>query len=94
MIVDLEDAVAPERKDAARTQIAESFAALPGDAHGRLLVRVNACDTPWHADDRALVARLAAQGLLAGVVLPKAERATDLAALAAGHRAGRRRCCR
>ena len=82
VIVDLEDAVAPERKDTARTQIAEGFATLPGDAHGRLLVRVNAADTPWHADDRALVARLAAQGLLAGVVLPKAERATDLAALA------------
>ncbi len=82
VIIDLEDAVAPERKDTARTQIAEGFATLPGDAHGRLLVRVNAADTPWHAEDRALVARLAAQGLLAGVVLPKAERATDLAALA------------
>ena len=82
VIVDLEDAVAPDRKDAARTQIAEGFAALPSDAHGRLLVRMNAADTPWHADDRALVARLATQRLLAGVVLPKAERATDLAALA------------
>jgi citrate lyase subunit beta/citryl-CoA lyase len=82
VIVDLEDAVAPDRKDAARTQIAQSFAALPSEAHGRLLVRMNAADTPWHADDRALVARLAVQGLLAGVVLPKAERATDLAALA------------
>lgn len=82
VIVDLEDAVAPDRKGAARTQIAESFAALPNEAHGRLLVRVNACDTPWHADDRVLVARLASQGLLAGVVLPKAELAADLAALA------------
>ena len=82
VIVDLEDAVAPERKDAARTQIAEGFAALPSDADGRMLVRVNAFGTPWHADDRALVARLAAQRLLAGVVLPKAERAADLAALA------------
>lgn len=82
VIVDLEDAVAPDRKDAARTQIAESFAALPSVAHGRLLVRVNAFDTPWHADDRALVSQLAARSLLAGVVLPKAERATDLAALA------------
>ena len=82
VIVDLEDAVAPDRKDTARTQIAEGFATLPSDAHGRLLVRMNAADTPWHADDRALVARLAVQGLLAGVVLPKAERATDLTALA------------
>lgn len=82
VIVDLEDAVAPDRKAAARTQIADSFATLSNEAHGRLLVRVNACDTPWHADDRALVARLAARRLLAGVVLPKAERATDLTALA------------
>lgn len=82
VIVDLEDAVSPDRKDMARTQIADSFSALPGAAHGRLLVRVNACDTPWHAADRALVGRLCAQGLLAGVVLPKAERAADLASLA------------
>lgn len=82
VIVDLEDAVAPERKEAARTQIAQSFAALPSEAHSRLLVRVNAFDTPWYADDRALLSRLAARGLVAGVVLPKAERAVDLAALA------------
>jgi citrate lyase subunit beta/citryl-CoA lyase len=82
VIVDLEDAVASERKDAARAQLAESFAALSGAAHSRLLVRVNACDTPWHAHDLALVGRLAAQGLLAGVMLPKAERAKDLTALA------------
>jgi citrate lyase subunit beta / citryl-CoA lyase len=82
VIVDLEDAVAPDRKNAARTQIADSFVTLPDKAHARLLVRMNACDTPWHADDLALVGRLATQGLLAGVVLPKAERAEDLATLA------------
>ncbi|RYY84974.1 MAG: CoA ester lyase [Comamonadaceae bacterium] len=82
VIVDLEDAVAPAGKEAARAQVESSFAALPGAAHGRLLVRVNACDTPWHAGDRALVARLAAQGRLAGVMLAKAERAADLATLA------------
>ncbi len=82
VIVDLEDAVAPARKDAARAQIADGFAALPPAARDRLLVRVNASDTPWHAEDLALVGRLAAGDRLAGVVLPKAERATDLAALA------------
>jgi citrate lyase subunit beta/citryl-CoA lyase len=82
VIVDLEDAVAPERKAEARTQLDHSVAALPSDAHGRLLVRINACDTPWHADDLALVGRLAARRRLAGVLLPKAERADDLVALA------------
>jgi citrate lyase subunit beta/citryl-CoA lyase len=82
VIVDLEDAVAPERKAEARMQLADSFAALPVGDRRRLLVRVNACGTPWHADDRALMGRLAAQALLAGVVLPKAERADDLQALA------------
>ena len=82
VIVDLEDAVAPGRKDAARAQIADGFAALPPAARDRLLVRVNASDTPWHAEDLALVGRLAAGDRLAGVVLPKAERAADLAALA------------
>ncbi|HSU23064.1 MAG TPA: aldolase/citrate lyase family protein [Variovorax sp.] len=82
VIVDLEDAVAPARKDAARAQIADGFAALPPAARDRLLVRVNASDTPWHAEDLALVGRLAAGDRLAGVVLPKAERVADLAALA------------
>ena len=82
VIVDLEDAVAPERKAEARALIEQSFAGLPAMAHGRLLVRSNASDTAWHAEDRALLGRLAARGLLAGVVLPKAERAADLAALA------------
>jgi len=82
VVVDLEDAVAPERKAIARTQLDHSVAALPSDAHGRLLVRINASGTPWHAEDVALAGRLAAQRRLAGVLLPKAERAGDLAALA------------
>jgi citrate lyase subunit beta/citryl-CoA lyase len=82
VIVDLEDAVAPERKAAAREQLAGSHAALSAAERSRLLVRVNPCGTAWHDEDRALVARLSGQGL-AGVVLPKAERAEELAALAA-----------
>jgi citrate lyase subunit beta/citryl-CoA lyase len=78
VIVDLEDAVAPERKAAARAQLRASFAALAAAERRRLLVRVNACGTPWHDDDRALVGELVAEGLIAGVVLPKAEAAADL----------------
>lgn len=82
VIVDLEDAVAPERKDAAREALAASFATLPEAGWQRLLVRVNAAGTPWHDDDCAQAAALVAQGLIAGVVLPKAERAADLSRLA------------
>ncbi|MFM9923157.1 CoA ester lyase [Variovorax sp. H27-G14] len=82
VIVDLEDAVAPERKAAAREQLAASFAALQPAQRARLLVRVNAAGTPWHDDDCAQVGALVAQGLIAGVVLPKAERAADLSGLA------------
>ena len=82
VIVDLEDAVAPERKASAREGLAASFAALPEVDHRRLLVRINASGTPWHDEDRTTVAALVAQGLIAGVVLPKAERAGDLQRLA------------
>lgn len=84
VIVDLEDAVAPERKAAAREQLRASFAALSAAERGRLLVRINARGTPWFDGDRALVGELAAESLIAGVVLPKAERAADLQQLAAG----------
>lgn len=60
-IIDLEDAVAPEDKDAAR-------GALAGVAH-RAAVRINACGTPWF--DADLAACRAARVPL--VLLPKAE---------------------
>ena len=82
VIVDLEDAVAPERKASAREGLTTSFAALSETDRQRLLVRINASGTPWHDDDRKAVAALIAQGLIAGVVLPKAERADDLRQLA------------
>jgi citrate lyase subunit beta/citryl-CoA lyase len=82
VIVDLEDAVAPDRKAAAREALTASFAALPDADRQRLLVRVNAAGTPWHDDDCVAVGALVAQGLIAGVVLPKAERAADLSRLA------------
>ena len=83
VIVDLEDAVAPERKVAAREQLRASVAALPAVERARLLVRINSHGTPWHDDDRALMGELAAKSLIAGVMLPKAERAADLHRLAA-----------
>ncbi len=77
VIVDLEDAVAPGRKDAARAALEASFATLPSADRARLLVRINGEGTPWFADDRALAGRLAAGGL-GGLMVPKVESAALL----------------
>jgi citrate lyase subunit beta/citryl-CoA lyase len=81
VIVDLEDAVAPDAKAGARDALASWLARTPAP----VLVRVNAAETAWFADDLALCGHAA----VAGVVLPKAERRADLAhasAIAAGKR--------
>ncbi len=75
LILDLEDAVAPDRKVAARQAIA---AALP-EAAIPMLVRINPLDSSFHADDIAAMAGLP----MAGVLLPKAEGAEDVRRLAA-----------
>ncbi|XAH25943.1 CoA ester lyase [Xylophilus sp. GW821-FHT01B05] len=81
VIVDLEDAVAPDQKEAARLALAQGFGALTSAERARLLVRINAAGTPWHAADLALLGTLAAQGL-GGVMLPKSEDPADLQRLA------------
>lgn len=75
VVLDLEDAVAPADKDEARSAIA---AWLSGG--GAAWVRVNAADTPWHAQDLAVVRRSPG---LRGVLVPKAEGVDALAAVAA-----------
>jgi citrate lyase subunit beta/citryl-CoA lyase len=69
VIIDLEDAVAPADKVGAR----EALRAWTAPEHP-VLVRINSSDTAWFADDLALA------GLpgVAGIVLPKAERTTDI----------------
>jgi len=79
VILDLEDAVAPPDKAAARAHIGAWL-----DAGGRAWLRINACDTEGHADDLAL---LALPGV-AGVVLPKAEDAERVRGVAAHLRPG------
>ncbi len=66
VIVDLEDAVPPSDKDAARAAVAKALSPTQP-----LLVRVNAAGTPWFDADVALCRH---EGV-AGVVLPKAEEA-------------------
>ena len=69
VIVDLEDAVAPADKDAARA----ALAAWLDPAHP-VLVRINAADTPWFAADLELLVRPG----VSAVVLPKAEYPDDV----------------
>lgn len=77
LILDLEDAVAPDAKAQAREQVA---AALREGGYGRreCIVRVNALDTPWGLDDVRAIAQAGADAVL----LPKVESPTQLAALA------------
>lgn len=74
VIIDLEDAVAAADKAAARDMVADWLTPLVP-----VLVRVNAADTEWFDDD---IAMCIASGA-AGVVLPKAEGASQIAAISA-----------
>ncbi|WP_320776262.1 HpcH/HpaI aldolase/citrate lyase family protein [Streptomyces sp. CRN 30] len=65
VVVDLEDAVAPDRKEYARAATAEL---LTGSQPLPVHVRVNALDGPWAAADLAAVAGLPG---LSGLRLPK-----------------------
>ncbi|HEY3714765.1 MAG TPA: CoA ester lyase [Jatrophihabitantaceae bacterium] len=76
VIVDLEDAVVPAGKDAARWAVCEW---LPYAAPGTVEVRVNAPGTPWVADD---LEALGDAPSLVGVRLPKVESADDVRAAA------------
>jgi len=75
VIVDLEDAVAADAKDAARSALVDWLPRAPR----AVLVRVNAADSEWFDDD----ARLAAAPNVAGLLLPKAERVDDVRRTAA-----------
>ena len=72
VIVDLEDAVAPANKVAAREATAAAL-----DATAPVVLRINGADTAWFADD----ARLAAHPGVAAVLLPKAASTEPVAAL-------------
>ncbi len=77
LILDLEDAVAPDAKAQAREQVAD---ALRTGGYGRreCIVRINALDTPWGLQDVQAIARCGADAVL----LPKVQSAEQLAALA------------
>jgi len=73
LILDLEDAVAPDAKDLARDQV---VAAVKAGGFGRreVAIRVNGLDTPWADADLAAAATSGADAVL----VPKISAATDI----------------
>jgi len=82
VILDLEDAVAPEMKPQARDA---AVAAVKGGGFGRreLVIRVNGLSTPWGADDLAAAAEAGPDAVLVPKIGGAADVATYDAALAA-----------
>jgi citrate lyase subunit beta/citryl-CoA lyase len=74
LILDLEDAVAPDAKETARAQVVE---AAGSGAYGKreVAIRANGLDTPWGRDDIAAAAGSGADAVL----LPKVESAAMVA---------------
>ncbi|HWU25497.1 MAG TPA: CoA ester lyase [Rhizomicrobium sp.] len=74
LILDLEDAVAPDAKELARRQVAEAVKAK-GFGKREVIVRINALSTAWGAEDLAAAAEAKPDAIL----VPKVSRANDLA---------------
>lgn len=77
IIFDLEDAVTPEEKPAARALLAATLDSTDY-GHRARIVRVNGLDTPWGVDDIAAFAGVAVDAIL----VPKVNSAADLDAVA------------
>ncbi|MGJ3648910.1 HpcH/HpaI aldolase/citrate lyase family protein [Sphingomonas sp. GlSt437] len=73
VILDLEDAVAPDQKTAARDGAAAAFRE-GGFGQRTTVLRVNGLDTPWGADDLKAAAALP----IDAVLLPKVNEAEDV----------------
>jgi citrate lyase subunit beta/citryl-CoA lyase len=76
LLLDLEDSVAPEAKEAARAQVVN---AVKGGGYGKreIIVRANALATPWGRDDIVAAGSAKPDGLLA----PKVSSAEEVVAL-------------
>lgn len=83
IIFDLEDAVAPEEKPAARVLLAKMLAEVDHGAQLRI-VRINGLDTVWgRADAQAMAAVVAAGVRIDAILVPKVSAPSDLEAVAA-----------
>jgi citrate lyase subunit beta / citryl-CoA lyase len=74
LILDLEDAVAPAAKEAARRQVCDAVRG-GGYGHRELIIRINALDTAWGKADLEAAAAAAPDAIL----LPKPGTAADIA---------------
>jgi citrate lyase subunit beta / citryl-CoA lyase len=83
LILDLEDAVAPDAKAEARDRVCEAAAS---DRYGarEVTIRINGIGTPWHDDDLRAVASAGP----AAVVVPKVDSVDDVHAIVKGLEAG------
>ena len=77
VIMDLEDAVAPDRKSQARKLVIDTLNA-GGHGNRTKIVRINGLDTRWGPDDVAAMGNAGADAIL----LPKVESAADVDGLA------------
>ena len=73
LILDLEDAVAPDAKEAARDQVCE---AVKNGGYGmrEMIIRTNGLDTPWGLDDLKAASQAGADAIL----VPKVNNAHDI----------------
>ncbi|MDD1537259.1 MULTISPECIES: HpcH/HpaI aldolase/citrate lyase family protein [unclassified Bradyrhizobium] len=78
VFMDLEDAVPPSEKSLALGEAVQSLAALDW-GNKRVTVRINAVDSPFIGEE---IRALAALPRLDALIVPKAERAGDIAAIA------------
>lgn len=76
LILDLEDAVAPDAKDVARAQVVEAVKAR-GFGKREVIVRINALSTPWGARDLEAAADAGPDAIL----VPKVSAPSDLASV-------------
>lgn len=63
LILDLEDAVAPDKKAEARQQVATAVSE-GGFGHREVIVRINGFDTPWGEEDLKIMAPVGADAIL------------------------------
>jgi len=75
ILIDLEDSVGPELKEAARANAVRAIAE-GGFGRREIVVRCNGLDTPWAADDLAALAA----AMPDGVLVPKVSCIEDIAA--------------
>lgn len=81
LILDLEDAVAPDAKVQARTQVTDAVKA-GGYGPREIVIRINGLDTPWGGEDLAAAVAAGPDAIL----IPKAASSEDIARASAAMR--------